>query len=1436
MAGLPGFIELDRRFRELSRDVKPEDEALSSYTRFLLGDAGLGWKDILNRRLVVVLGEPGSGKTWEFAQRAAQLNAEGQIAFLIRLDQLVGQSLAQALGSNEYKRFQRWHRSSLEAIFLLDSVDEAKFLRVSDFYAALSRLSGELGSAGKKRAKILVSSRISEWQPYTDERDLLQCFPCPPPKRERTSNAAPQPENSPEYEKILIVQIEPLDDARVERFALGRGVVNVQAFRAALEEHHAWDFARRPVDVVDLINYWSERGRLGSLTELIEFNVQQNLRPSNRDRHDPLSEERGQKGAEYLGAATVFCRQFGFKIPDDALLVTNALDASTCLPQDWHKDDCRALLTRPIFDSESYGRIRFHHRRVAEFLAARWLAARINDGCPVEILGDLLFEYAENRRVLRPALAPVTAWLCCGGESWNRDVRCWVLEAAPNIHLQYGDPSGLPLEYKRSLLNSLVQRFAGRQRVWLESSSDSLSRLADLGLADDVAKIIRNAAISTDLRAEMLLLARHGRLQACLEVAFEVIVDPVAPDKLKSYAAALIRDVGDSPSRQRLAEIAARMPSISTRICAQICEALYPGTIIASDLASLLRKTDQVPRHDSMIFQLKSHIEAALKPDDSGELLAQLVQLVQTPPCISLGAEVMPVSEHFSWVGEMIPAVLEILFSRPQLTHDEEEIACVALWLLGYLRRCDHPHHYEKLTSLQDATVRHPRVRQHYLWRIVEEWRQEHQEEPSGLRHLFDTDAVLKPLAADLEWLVDDITGRDNLRDNQLALLLSVELWDSTGRGRRAGKRIRRAAASNRLLKHHFRQSAAGGRWVWIKRIWYQDIRYKIGDRWWWLHRFREADRWVKSFRWKLALLCHLKLLASGRPIGWLRILVQEAEQTNSSKWAPKSWESLRRKRGRLIANAATEGCQRVWRQHVPLLPHDKPQPLQTDYRVIIGLAGLQASITDGDIDLSSLSHPDAVLATRYAVNELNGFAPWLDELAMHCPEAVREILADCIQGEWQFSAEREHSQEVLADLAWSGERLAPIVQDAVLSLLRSRDPRNPSILKFALTVLVKLDHAPLLELAALAEERIRKLPPNEMALILWMSVWLQSDGGKAIDRLEEILSRSDRAGEIMVRLCAALSNENVWSIHAIANPSYMQPAHLARFIPLVYRHIALSHDIHREEMVAYSVGDRDLAQRFRDGLLNRLANSESPNAGEFLQSLANNSSLAALRDWILQLRDEWIEKQANLPVWNPLDIRTFAKKYEIEPKTDTDLFKILNRRLLDIKHDVEKADTSIRQDLHTDDDEIRLRKWFANQLKTRSDEKYTVPQEEEIDQRQKPDLRIQNPKVRGPVSIEIKWADKWSLAELYDRLENQLIGQYLRDANARYGVYLLGYIGRQQYWWHPENRQRLTFGEVVQALEVKAKLIVTGRADVREVRVIAIDFRHPKEMTVSRC
>jgi hypothetical protein len=280
--------------------------------------------------------------------------------------------------------------------------------------------------------------------------------------------------------------------------------------------------------------------------------------------------------------------------------------------------------------------------------------------------------------------------------------------------------------------------------------------------------------------------------------------------------------------------------------------------------------------------------------------------------------------------------------------------------------------------------------------------------------------------------------------------------------------------------------------------------------------------------------------------------------------------------------------------------------------------------------------------------------------------------------------------------------------------------------------------------------------------------------------------------------------------------------------IPLVYRYLRITDDIVHPSAEAYSPGDRDHTQDFRNGLTQRLAQSGDREADNVLQELAVEPNLVHLRDWILNLLDKRREQQADSSPWTTQDVRDFTKDYDVEPKTDEDLFNIACRGLSDSKHDVEKSDNSLRENLRRGDDEYHLRRWVASELQRRSRKHYTVPQEEEIDLEQRPDIRIEHPGI-APISVEIKWADSWSLDVLLERLENQLVGQYLRARGNRYGIYLLGYIQNQKYWQNPTGQGRLGFDEVLQALTERANAIVSARTDVAAITVIGIDFCDPR-------
>jgi hypothetical protein len=97
----------------------------------------------------------------------------------------------------------------------------------------------------------------------------------------------------------------------------------------------------------------------------------------------------------------------------------------------------------------------------------------MEEGCTTPILEDLFFTSVQNKDILRPSLSPVAAWLCAGKERWQVDIGNRVLKTAPWIHLLYGDPSQLTLEYRRSLLKALVKRYEDRKSVWINAEYEA---------------------------------------------------------------------------------------------------------------------------------------------------------------------------------------------------------------------------------------------------------------------------------------------------------------------------------------------------------------------------------------------------------------------------------------------------------------------------------------------------------------------------------------------------------------------------------------------------------------------------------------------------------------------------------------------------------------------------------------------------------------------------------------------------------------------------------------------------------------------------------------------------------------------------------------------------------------------------------------------------
>ncbi|MDB5310312.1 MAG: hypothetical protein JWO38_4514 [Gemmataceae bacterium] len=1222
-----GYIELNRRFCAL-HGASVEETAGSSYLRGSFADSTLEWDALLKERLVIVLGEPGSGKSWEFRRRCRVLKDTGKPAFLIELERLVLGDWAAGFSPADLVPFQQWQQGRETGFFFLDSVDEAKIRRQADLYAALDKVVAGIGPLAIGRAHIFISSRISEWQPETDLHEVLARFGI-------VSHAGSSPsEDTPP----LVVQIEPLDRERVRTFAERRGIGNADRFVEELDNRSAWEFARRPLDVLDLAEFWSANGRLGTLTEIIEHDVTTKLRETTQ-RHTtfPLSAERARDGAEALAVATILCKRHQFKVPDDTYKAPEALDAARCLPADWVPAHVAALLSRPLFDSATYGQIRFHHRRVAEYLAACWFRRRMSEGCPAHVLCQRLFEEVRGAPVPRRSLIPVIAWLCDGNAHWNDEVRARVVGGAPDIHLEYGDPEKLPLAYKRRLLEAWIDRNKDREDVWTRYSPEALRRLAEPQLAPDVARHLGDGATAGKVRELLVHLVRHGRLVQCVPNLVALLGRPAESDDVKLYAMAALRDIGTPESRRQAWEILRAMPALPRLMCSVACEALYPDTIGAAELATLLEK----PRSEkenvgSLQHTLERHLEERLTPEQAGALIGELNRLAQLPPHIRMSDAETRISVRFAFLLDLLPQVLTKLLPGATLTDAQCAQAAESLSLLAESRPFHRPH-ADSFDSLDELTHAHPRVRRCFFWQTLERLRDANGAPPSPYLLMHDFHSIVEPAEPDLQWMIEDIGTSQHPGDRKL--LLTIVLRHAP---RRLRARLERAVGSDAELTAMLREDRSARRWGRLRSLRYRWTSAAEWKHWWFMRRHAIRRRW-ESFRERCRLRLIRGRLRSGRAIGDLAALCHEAA-SDGSTIAPASWKGLADRRGTGLADAVKAGCKRVWRDFSPQLPHERSPPSSYGPRLVVGLAGIQSAVMDGELAFGSISDDDARLLTRYAVNEMNGFPPWLHELATAKPGPVADVLRACVLGEWQYPADRERVHDLLADLAWEGQALARLARPAVMDCFRAGDPVHPAIREAAVTLVVKTTTLPDEELAGLAADRCRALPFDSAAFFWWMGVCLQVNADQAITTFEQRLVACPTADDVVLGVCTILAGDVRRHLSFIANPEYLRPRALTRLIPLVYAHIRPAEDSDHSDGAPYTATPRDEASRFRDGLLTRLAQSDDPAALESLRELSVHPQLSGARDWILHLIDERLVHDADYEPWDPAAIQAFAR------------------------------------------------------------------------------------------------------------------------------------------------------------------------------------------------
>jgi hypothetical protein len=291
------------------------------------------------------------------------------------------------------------------------------------------------------------------------------------------------------------------------------------------------------------------------------------------------------------------------------------------------------------------------------------------------------------------------------------------------------------------------------------------------------------------------------------------------------------------------------------------------------------------------------------------------------------------------------------------------------------------------------------------------------------------------------------------------------------------------------------------------------------------------------------------------------------------------------------------------------------------------------------------------------------------------------------------------------------------------------------------------------------------------------------------------------------------------------ARQEFRTVEHMKALYLLMAHYIRKQDDIERAGRGVYSPGLRDDAQDARDALIAFIRETPGKEAFLALLEMGRAHPDEGSRPWMSFRAMEKAAADADIDAWTPPQVQEFGKSLVATPANHRALWYHAIDKLEALKYDLENGDSSIASILQAVDRETEFRKFIGGWCRDHAAGRYIIPQEEELADAKRPDLRFFGISFDAPVPAELKLADKWTGPHLFERLETQLCGDYLRDVRSSRGVFVLVYLGTKSYWELPGGRRADTFGMLVDEVQRHWTLISNDYPGVEDIRVIGIDL-----------
>ena len=600
----------------------------------------------------------------------------------------------------------------------------------------------------------------------------------------------------------------------------------------------------------------------------------------------------------------------------------------------------------------------------------------------------------------------------------------------------------------------------------------------------------------------------------------------------------------------------------------------------------------------------------------------------------------------------------------------------------------------------------------------------------------------------------------------------------------------------------------------------------------------RKAQRLEKWREWRDGLLADPddafsaeKLRASVSNLySWLSACEQSRNRLN--RWDK---DALTQAFGRDIADRAEQAFRALWRSTSPVLWSARPiaEKGSIPYDWIHGLTGVSAeAATPGWT--TSLSPREARMAAAYATIEMNGFAPFIIDLAKSHPTEVEEVIGGEVSAELRMGADHGHLP-ALENVAYSDSILKPLLIPRLIAELKSwptdftvdTEPHWERHLDSVLRILSEANDVA--DREAIAQECANRYVANPLGALalVWLRGLFQFDATRGAQVLIGSLEDGNAAGSAgrAIETLAALFGDRGAVTFDVEVPAQCARL-LGQLVRYAYALVRPADDQVHEEV--YTPDTRDHAETARSFLHAKLLDTPGRDTRRVLLELADEDDFAHLADRLRFQARRRAAIDAEFPPFDPADVAALDSCHEAPPHDRDGLFTVMMDRLDDLAHDLAHDDFTNKSTLRGIDTEAEMQRNLAREIRQRASGVYKVTREEEVADNKQPDIRLSVANRDLKAVIEVKIADNWTPTELERALRNQLTGQYLRHSNCRAGCLLLTYRGRKTCWMRPETRKRMTFSELVALLNDKARDIENESAHGVRIAVFGLDLTGP--------